>query len=140
MQSSKKKLKSSIKQKISLWRYRDINKKVERLAHRKGIHYSTVCAKNTSKLAFDGSGTTIRGNNITSKTPYSICKFSSGKLYNCDLNASYNIGARYFIRKIEKTIDVNLWSLVMAKVPSLRARMLCSLDTLIKVRQLLIIL
>ena len=138
MQSSKKKLKSSIKQKISLWRYRDINKKVERLAHRKGIHYSTVCAKNTSKLAFDGSGTTIRGNKITSKTPYSICKFSSGKLYNCDLNASYNIGARYFIRKIEKTIDVNLWSLVMAKVPSLCARMLCTLDTLIKVRQLLI--
>ena len=138
--TSSKKLHKNIKQKISLWRYRDINKKVERLAHRKGIHYSTVCAKNTSKLAFDGSGTTIRGNNITSKTPYSICKFTSGKLYNCDLNASYNIGARYFIRKLEKTIDVNLWSLVMAKVPSLRARMLCSLDTLIKVRQLLIIL
>ena len=83
-----------MKQKISLWRYRDINKKVERIAHRNGIHYSTICAKNTSKLAYDGSGSTIRGNKINKNTPYSICKFKSGKLYNCDLNASYNIGAR----------------------------------------------
>ena len=126
-----------MKQKISLWRYRDINKKVERFVHRKGIHYSTICAKNTSKLAYDGSGTTIRGNEISKNTPYSICKFKSGKIYNCDLNASYNIGARYFIRKIQKTIDESLWSLMMAKVPSLCARVLCTLDSLIKVRQLL---
>ena len=84
----------AMKQKISLWRYRDINKKVERFAHRNGIHYSTICAKKTSKLAYDGSGSTIRGNKINKNTPYSICKFKSGKLYNSDLNASYNIGAR----------------------------------------------
>ena len=126
-----------MKQKISLWRYRDINKKVERFAHRNGIHYSTICTKNTSKLAYDGSGSTIRGNEISKNTPYSICKFKSGKLYNCDLNASYNIGARYFIKKIQKTIDESLWSLMMAKVPSLCARVLCTLDSLIKVRQLL---
>ena len=127
----------AMKQKISLWGYRDINKKVERIAHRNGIHYSTICAKNTSKLAYDGSGSTIRGNKINKNTPYSICKFKSGKLYNCDLNASYNIGARYFIKKIQKTIDESLWSLMMVKVPSLRARVLCTLDSLIKVRQLL---
>ena len=36
-----------------------------------------------------------------------------------------------------KPIDASLWSLVVAKVPQLRARMLCVLDTLIKVNECL---
>ena len=126
-----------MKQKISLWRHRDINKKVERFAHREGMHYSRVCAKNTSKFAFDGSGVVLRGNKVNNKTPYDICKFQNGKLYNCDLNASYNIGARYFIRKLMKSTNESLWSLVVAKVPQLRARMLCTLDSLIKANECL---
>ena len=80
-----------MKQKISLWRHRDINKKVERFAHRDGMHYSRVCAINTSKLAFDGSGFVFRGHKVSNTTPYDICKFQNDKIYNCDLNASYNI-------------------------------------------------
>ena len=138
--NGKKKGSKKMKQKISLWRHKDINKKVERMAHRQGLHYSRVCARNTSKLAFDGSGKVLRGYKVSNDTPYDICKFTSGKIYNCDLNASYNIGARYFIRKISsklKSIDVSLWSLVEANVPSLRARMLCTLDTLIKINECL---
>lgn len=46
--------------------------------------------KYTSAYAFDGSGKVKR-----SKIQYSLCRFTTGKHYNCDLNASYNIGARY---------------------------------------------
>ena len=126
-----------MKQKISLWRHRDINKKVERFAHRESMHYSRVCAINTSKLAFDGSGFVLRGHKVSNTTPYDICKFQNDKIYNCDLNASYNIGARYFIRKLFKSTNASLWSLVVAKVPPLRARMLCTLDTLIKANECL---
>ena len=31
---------------------------------------------------------------------HSLCAFQTGKRYNCDLSASYNIGARYFIREL----------------------------------------
>ena len=36
------------------------------------------------------------------RSPFSI--FESGKMYNCDLSASYNIGARYFIRELIKEV------------------------------------
>jgi hypothetical protein len=41
--------------------------------------------------AFDGSGRVRR-----SKHNYSLARFSTGKQYNADLNAAYNIGARYW--------------------------------------------
>lgn len=37
---------------------------------------------------------------------YSVCVFPSGKQYHCDLNASYNIGARYFLRELLKSESV----------------------------------
>ena len=40
------------------------------------------------------------------KYNYSICVFPNGKIYHCDLNASYNIGARYFIRELLKSESV----------------------------------
>ena len=56
-----KKKKRSNKQKLSLWRKRDIQHRVEALASRNGIRVSYVCAVNTSRLAYDGSGKVIRG-------------------------------------------------------------------------------
>ena len=44
------------KQKLHLWRKRDIQKLCEHQAHRKGIRISRVSARNTSRLAYDGSG------------------------------------------------------------------------------------
>lgn len=32
--------------------------------------------------------------------------FQNGKQYHCDLNATYNIGARYFIRELLKSNSV----------------------------------
>lgn len=89
------------KQRLHMWRKNSIQKMVEIKAHLNCIHVSHICAWNTSKLAYDGSGKVERGIKNDNQEPnYSLCKFTSGKMYNCDLNASYNIGARYFIRKM----------------------------------------
>lgn len=73
------------------------------------MRISRICAWNTSKLAYDGSGKVERGTyiqNDVKKYNYSICTFQNGKQYHCDLNASYNIGARYFIRELLKSKSV----------------------------------
>lgn len=103
------------KQKLALWRKQEIQKLVEHRAHILGMRISRICAWNTSKLAFDGSGKVERGvyvQNGVEKYNYSICTFPNGKQYHCDLNASYNIGARYFIRELLKSDPV------MRRLPS----------------------
>ena len=82
---------------IHHWRACDVQHRVETMAHRDGMRLSRVCAWVTSKLAFDGSGKVIRD-----KHNHSICTFANGKQYNCDLSASYNIGARFFLRELKK--------------------------------------
>ena len=74
------------KQKLHLWRKRDIQKCCEHQAHRKGMRVSRICAWNTSRLAYDGSGAVTRD-----WENHSLCTFQTGKRYNCDLSASYNI-------------------------------------------------
>jgi hypothetical protein len=91
---------------------------------RYGIHYSRVNPAHTSALAFDGSGKVERN-----KKNFSICTFTNGKIYNCDLNASYNIGARYFIRETLKLLDANQKLLLQAKVPELVKRTSCTYAT-----------
>ena len=71
---------------------------VEHKAHRCGIRIRRVCAWNTSKLAYDGSGPVARDTDN-----YSMCTFKTGKRHECDLSASYNIGSRYFLREYEKS-------------------------------------
>lgn len=61
----------------------------------------------------------------------SLCTFASGKRYNCDLSASYNIGARYFIRELLKPLPETARRLLEAKVPSTAKRTTCTLSTLI---------
>lgn len=103
------------KQKLALWRKQEMQKLVEHKVHILGIRISHICAWNTSKLAFDGSGKVERGTyiqNRVEKYNYSICTFPNGKQYHCDLNASYNIGARYFIRELLKSDSV------MRRLPS----------------------
>ena len=62
---------------------------------------------------------------------YSLCKFASGKQYNCDLSACYNIGARYFIREIQALIPETDWLGITAKVPECTRRRTCTLSVLI---------
>ena len=94
------------------------------------MHVVHVNAKGTSELAFDGSGTVVRGRDAGFKT-CSLCRFQSGKIYNCDLNASYNIGERYFVREILKSVPATERLRIEAKVPQCSRRSTCTLSTLI---------
>lgn len=122
------KIKGRKKQRIHMWRKRAIQDMVEHKAHRNLIRVSRVCAWGTSRLAFDGSGEILRGWVTLSKAEIAklsamtaaerkkakgrpgtrcgqeLCTFQNGKEYNCDLSASYNIGARYFLREWCKVI------------------------------------
>lgn len=122
----------SKKQILQMWKKNTIQKIVEHKAHINSIRVSRICAWNTSKLAFDGSGVVLRGREANLVT-YELCKFSNGKIYNCDLSASYNIGARYFIREIQKILPVKVWSDIVAKVPECQKRTQCTYNTLLAI-------
>ncbi len=123
-------VRGSKKQKLKLWRSQEVQSIVINKAHRLGMRISRVCAWNTSCLAYDGSGMVLRGKKGGFNT-YELCKFRNGRTYNCDLSASYNIGARYFIREILKSLDESPRLRIEAKVPQCSKRSTCTLSTLI---------
>lgn len=122
----------SKKMRLHLWKARYVQQVVTDRAHRLGMHISHICAWGTSRLAFDGTGSVKRGGE-SEKTNgnYSLCEFTTGKIYHTDLNAAYNIGARYFVREILKTLPVTEGQRIMAKVPGCEKRSTCTLSTLI---------
>ncbi len=122
----------SKKQRLHFWKCQYVQAMVTQKAHRNGIRISRVCAWNTSRLAYDGSGRVKRGNESEcTNGNYSMCEFSTGKIYHCDLNASYNIGARYFVRELTKSLPERVRLRLEAKVPAVRTRSTCTLSTLI---------
>lgn len=120
-----RKAKGSKAQRLHMWRKNGIQQYVEHKAHRCGIRISHICAWGTSKLAFDGSGEVVRD-----ETNRALCTFPNGKRYNCDLGASYNIGARYFIRELLKPLPAMARSDIEAKVPGCQRRTSNTLSTL----------
>ena len=122
------KVRGSKKQKLKMWRSQEVQSIVANKAHRLGIRISHICAWGTSKYAYDGSGTVLRGKDGSFNT-YELCRFRNGKVYNCDLSASYNIGARYFIREIIKSLPVRDRLLIEAKVPQCSKRITCTFST-----------
>lgn len=122
------------------WRYKRIYKVLTHKAHQHGLRVARVNARNTSRLAFDGSGWSKRGREITPKIPHALMQFPNGKMYNADLNASYNIGARYFIKHLLKTVTVTQRLALEAKVPQVAKRSTCTLSHLINLRSELAVL
>ena len=114
------KIRGKSRQKLHMWKKSSVQKITEHKAHRLGMRVSRVCAWNTSALAYDGSGKVERdaGNR-------SLAVFANGKQYNSDLSASYNIGARYFIREYIKPVPETERSALEAKVPAVRRRTSC---------------
>lgn len=106
--------KKKLRSKRQYWTKIRIQEMVKNKAHSIGIRFSRVDARNTSALAFDGSGY------VTRNTKGDIATFTTGKIYHADLNASYNIAARYFLRELKR-----------AKVPVRIDRTNQTLDTLI---------
>ena len=124
-------------QQLHMWKCRAIINKLKDGAHKYKMRFSRVSAKNTSALAFDGSGKVKRDDKNASLctfpsgiTPKGRISYAKGKQYNCDLNASYNIGARYFIREILKSASEKKLSQLQAKAPEIVRRTQCTLSTL----------
>ena len=130
------KVRGSKKQKLKLWRSEEVQAIVTNKAHRLGMRISHICAWGTSKFAYDGSGTVLRGKEGGFST-YELCKFQNGKTYNCDLSASYNIGARYFIREILKSLNESSRLAIEAKVPQSAKRSTCTFSTLVSLNAVL---
>ena len=130
------KKRGSKKQKLHMWRASYVQSMVMNKAHRAGRRVSHVNAWGTSRLAYDGSGEVLRGKEAGLPS-YSICMFPNGKKYNCDLNAAYNIGARYFLREIEKSLPETARLEAAAKVPRLSRRSTCTLSDLINLNAVL---
>lgn len=124
------KLSGSKKQRLHHWKSQNVQRIVTGKAHKFSMRVSHICAWGTSKLAFDGSGFVLRGKDAGLKS-YSVCRFPNGKIYNCDLSASYNIGGRYFIREIIKSVPARVRLALEAKVPQVAKRSTCTLSTLI---------
>lgn len=120
----------SKKQSLHIWRSQYVQAMVTDKAHRKGMRVSRICAWGTSRLAYDGSGPVERGQEAGLRS-YSLCRFKTGKIYNCDLSASYNIGSRYFVREIMKSLPERERLALEAKVPEAARRSTCTLSTLI---------
>ena len=109
------------------WRAQYVQEMVESKAHRAKMRVSRVCAWGTSRLAFDGSGRVTRD-----ADNYSLCSFKTGKRYHADLNASLNLGARYFIRERFKTLPETVRQALSAKVPEVLHRSTCTLCSLFR--------
>lgn len=112
-------------QRLTMWKRNSIQDYVTQKAHRCGIRISRICAWGTSKLAFDGSGALKRD-----ETNHTLATFANGKQYNCDLSASYNIGARYFVRELLKPLPAMVRSQLSANVPDAERRIQVTLATL----------
>ena len=125
-----KKIRGKNRQKLHMWKKQTVQKVTEHQAHRLGMRISRVCAWKTSALAYDGSGKVTRD-----PKNHSLAVFQNGKQYNCDLSASYNIGARYFIRELLKPVPATERSVLEAKVPAVQRRTSCVYADLLRLRE-----
>ena len=87
------KKRSTLKQRFHNWLHRRIVNLTEMKWSELGARVVFVNPRGTSSYAYDGSGKLKR-----SSTNYELAVFASGKKYNCDLSASYNIGARFIFK------------------------------------------
>jgi len=87
------KKRSTLKQRFHGWLHRLIVELTQCKWAELGGKTITVIASYTSKLAYDGSGILKRDHKN-----YALATFPNGKRYNCDLNGSYNIAARGWLK------------------------------------------
>jgi len=81
---------SSLRKRFHTWLHRLVHRIVTQQAEELGIRVVTVSPWGTSKYAFDGSGRVQRDSQNAA-----LARFSTGKCYDADLNAAYNIAAKH---------------------------------------------
>jgi putative transposase len=87
------KKRSTLKQRFHGWLHRRIVNLTEMKWSELGGKVVFVNPRGTSSYAYDGSGKLKRSNQN-----YALARFANSKLYNADLSASYNIGARGILK------------------------------------------
>ncbi|MEZ8989260.1 IS200/IS605 family accessory protein TnpB-related protein [Vibrio breoganii] len=98
------KKRSTMKAKFHRWYHRMLIDRLESKAIELGIRLINVYARGTSSNAYDGSGKVKRD-----KGNYALCQFVTGKRYNADLNAAYNIAARGILKFFYPKVREKLW-------------------------------
>lgn len=84
---------STLRQRFHNWLHRRIVNLTEMKWSELGGRVVFINPRGTSSHAYDGSGKLKR-----SSQNYKLAVFTSGKKYDCDLSASYNIGARFILK------------------------------------------
>ncbi|MGG6264182.1 IS200/IS605 family accessory protein TnpB-related protein [Leptolyngbya sp. AN03gr2] len=84
---------STLRQRFHGWLHRGIVNQTEQIWKEQGGKVAFINPRGTSSYAYDGSGKLRRDSDNRANAT-----FSTGKRYNCDLNAAYNIGARYWLK------------------------------------------
>lgn len=84
---------STLRQRFHGWLKAKIRNLTEMKWRELGGKTIDVPAAYTSKLAYDGSGLVKRN-----RSNYTVARFANSRIYNCDLNGSYNIAARGIIK------------------------------------------
>jgi putative transposase len=87
------KKRSTLKQRFHNWLHRRLVNLTEMKWSELREKVVFVNPRGTSSYPFDGSGKLLRNNQN-----YALAQFASSKLYNADLSASYNIGARGILK------------------------------------------
>lgn len=87
---------STLRQRFHGWMKSRLAKLVTEKFEELGGKVEFVFARGTSSNAFDGSGTVKRAS-----SNYALATFQTGKQYNADLGASYNIAARYWLKTLK---------------------------------------
>jgi putative transposase len=85
---------SNLRQRFHGWLHRATVSQAEASCEELGLGFALVYPRGTSVWAYDGSGKVVR-----LRHDYGRCRFRTGKEYDCDLSASYNIAARWFVRE-----------------------------------------
>lgn len=101
---------SALRQRFHGWLHRLIVKRVQLKAEELGYRVVFVNPCGTSKYAFDGSGEVKRDDNNRA-----WATFQTGKRYNCDLSASYNIAAKDLVAQLVKRAGVPHWRQLLPK-------------------------
>jgi len=118
------KRRSTLKQRFHGWLHRLLVQLTENKFVEVGGKVELVYPRGTSSWAYDGSGQLKR-----SKDNYALATFKSGKRYNADLSASYNIAARYWACKL-KLAYRNGRQLLSSKSSGSKSRMPITLSAL----------
>lgn len=113
-----------LKQRFHGWMHRALVERVKSIAELKGLRVQFIHPAGTSKYAYDGSGEVKRD-----KKNRALATFANGKQYNADLNACYNIGARWHA-KVLKLNSRNRKACAGGKSSSTQPRTPVTLSTL----------